>query len=244
MQNYVLRVGTAVAVLMLAACGSSHVQTAGPGIATRNAKPDRIIVQDFAAQPSVVTLDSGVSSRIARAVSSNSAEADQREAAAKVVKKLSETLVKELNTTGIATAPASALPALTPNATSLIVSGRVLSIDEGNRTRRNVVGLGVGASKVTAEVQIYIQAPGQQPRLLQSFNADSESGKKPGLAVAGVGAAAGRAATAAAVGVGSDVASESLGATADDDAARMAKEIAATLRGGLFVDQGWVMSAR
>ena len=83
-----------------------------------------------------------------------------------------------------------------------MVSGNILSIDQGNRTRRNVVGFGVGESKVTAKVNVYIQAPGEAPRLLQSFNADSESGKKPGLAVAGVGAAAGSAATAAADGVG------------------------------------------
>ncbi|HEY1506696.1 MAG TPA: DUF4410 domain-containing protein [Stellaceae bacterium] len=243
MQNFVLRVGTAAAVLMLAACGSSHVETSGPGVATRNARPDRIVVEDFAAQPSVVTLDSGVSARIARAVSSDTADADRREAAAKVVRKVSETLIKELNTTGIATAPSSALPSLAPNYTSLVVSGRMLSIDEGNRTRRNVVGLGVGASKVTAQIGVYLQAPGEAPRLLQTYDAESESGKKPGLVVAGVGAAAGRAATAAAVGVGSDVASETLGATVEDDAARMAKEVAAALK-ALFVDQGWIAPAR
>ena len=244
MQKYIVRACVAVGVLTLAACGSSHVQTAGPGVATRNAPPDRIIVQDFAAQPSVVTLDSGVGARVVRAVSSGTSEDDQREAAAKVVKKLSETLVKDLNATGIPTSPASASGMLAPNYSSLIVTGKVLSIDEGNRTRRNVVGFGVGASKVTAKVDVYLQSPGAAPRLLQSFNADSESGKKPGLATAGVGAAAGRAATAAAVTVGSDVASESLGATVEDDAARMAKEIAATLRSGLFADQGWVVPAR
>jgi len=243
MQKYFLRACAAVAALTVAACGSSHVQTAGPGVATRNARPDRIIVNDFAAQPGVVTLDSGVSARIVRAVSSASTEADQREAADKVVKKLSDTLVKELNTTGIPAAPGSATPMLAPNYTSLVVSGKILSIDEGNRTRRNVVGFGVGESKVTAQIDVYLQAPGTEPRLLQRFTADSESGKKPGLAVAGVGAAAGRVATTAAVTVGSDAASESLGATVEDDSARMAKEIATNLK-TLFADQGWIAPAR
>jgi uncharacterized protein DUF4410 len=244
MRRYLQQAALAAGLLTLAACGSSHVQTAGPGVAIRAARPDRIIVEDFAAQPSVVALDAGVSARVARAVSSSDADANQREAAAEVVAKLSDTLLKELNTSGIPAALGSATPPLAPNETSLVVSGKILSIDEGNRTRRNVVGFGAGASKVTAQVDVYIQAPGAAPRLLQSFNADSESGKKPGIAVAGVGAAAGRAATSAAVAVGSDVASETLGATVEDDAARMGKEIAATLRSGLFADQGWVASAR
>jgi hypothetical protein len=239
---YLQRAALAAGLLMLAACGSSHVQTARPGVATRNARPDRIIVQDFAAQPGVVTLDSGIGPRVVRAVGGAGSDTDQRETAGKVVAKLSDTLVKELDTTGIPVALGSATPSLAPNYTSLVVSGNILSIDQGNRTRRNVVGFGVGESKVTAKVDVYIQAPGEAPRLLQSFNADSESGKKPGLAVAGVGAAAGSAATAAAVGVGGSVASETFGATVEDDAARMGKEIAASLK-TLFSDQGWAVAA-
>jgi hypothetical protein len=240
---YLRRAALAAGLLTLAACGSSHVQTAGPGVATRNARPDRIIIQDFAAQAGVVSLDSGISARVVRAVGSASTDADQSETAGKVVAKLSDTLVKELNATGIPVAFGSATPSLAPTYTALVVSGNILSIDEGNRTRRNVVGFGVGASKVTAKVDVYIQVPGEAPRLLQSFNADSESGKKPGLAVAGVGAAAGSVATAAAVGVAGSVASETLGATVEDDAARMGKEIAVSLK-TLFVDQGWVVSSR
>jgi hypothetical protein len=243
MLAYLQRAALAVGLLSLAACGSSHVQTAGPGVATRNARPDRIIVQDFAVQPGVVSLDSGIGARVVRAVGNAGTDADQSETAGKVVAKLSDTLVKELNTMGIPVAFGSATPSLVPTYTSLVVSGNILSIDEGNRTRRNVVGFGVGASKVTAKVDVYIRVPGEAPRLLQSFNADSESGKKPGLAVAGVGAAAGRAATAAAVGVGGSVASETLGATVEDDAARMGKEIAVSLK-TLFADQGWVASSR
>jgi hypothetical protein len=237
------RAALAAGLLTLAACGSSHVQTAGPGVATRHARPDRIVVRDFAAQPSIVSLDSGIGARVVRAVGSSSTDADQSETAGKVVAKLSDTLVKELNATGIPVVFGSATPSLAQNDTLLVVSGNILSIDEGNRTRRNVVGFGAGASKVTAKVDVYIQAPGEAPRLLQSFTADSESGKKPGLAVAGVGAAAGRAATAAAVGIGSSVASETLGATVEDDAARMGKEIASSLK-TLFVDQGWMAASR
>jgi hypothetical protein len=244
MQKSILSAYLVAGALTLAGCGSSHVEPTGPGVAARGTRPDRIVVEDFTVEPNAVALDSGIGPRLARAVGSGNTASAQGDTANKVVHKLSDTLVEQLNTTGIATSPGRTQPALAPGYTTLIVSGKIVSINEGNRTRRNVVGLGVGASKVTAEVDVYLQASGAAPRLMQSFNADSESGKKPGLAVAGVGAAAGHAATAAAVGVGSSVASEKLGATVEDDAARMGKQIAETLKTTLFTDQGWVVPSR
>jgi hypothetical protein len=189
-----------------------------------------------------VTLDAGIGSRVARAVGASNSAVQLNEAANDVVRKLTAALVQQLNTTGIPTSPSSALPMLAPGYTSLVVSGKILSIDEGNRTRRIIVGFGAGQSKVTAEVDICFATPGTAPRLLQSFTADSESGRKPRLAVAGAGAAAGSVATAAAVGVGGTVASEKFGASVEDSAGRMGKEIADTLR-NYFVSQGWAAYA-
>ena len=243
MHNHFQRAAGAAGLLLLTGCGSSHVESKGAAVPTGATRPERIIVQDFVVQPSVVSLDSGIGARVLRAVGSGNSETEQRETAAKVVRKLSETLVKDLNPSGIPTSPGSTAGIPAPNYSTLVVSGKILSIDEGNRTRRNVVGFGVGASKVTAEVDLYLNAPGAAPRLLQAFTADAESGKKPGLAVAGVGAAAGHVATAAAVGVGSTVAGESLGATPEDNAGRMGKEIASALN-TYFVNQGWVQPKR
>ena len=244
MHKSILSACLVAGALTLAACGSSHVEPKGPGVAMRGTRPDRIVVQDFTVEPNAVTLDSGIGPRLARAVGGGNTASQQSETANKVVRKLSDTLVEQLNTTGIATSPGRTQSELAPGYTTLIVSGKVVSINEGNRTRRNVVGLGVGASKVTAEVDVYLQTPNAAPQLMQSFNADSESGKKPGLIVAGAGAAAGNAATAAAVGVGSSVAGEKFGASPEDNAARMGKQIAETLKNTLFTDQGWIPPSR
>src|SRR5258707_6348653 len=40
----------------------------------------------------------------------------------------------------------------------VIVDGQMLSIDEGNRTRRNLIGLGAGHSTVEADMQVYYDA--------------------------------------------------------------------------------------
>jgi hypothetical protein len=235
------RIAASVALaLALAACGSANVKMESTAAAASVQKPERIVVEDFAVAPDAVELDGGVGARLMRAVSSKDTATREREAGRKVVTAISTTLVEELNATGIPAVLAQAAPMLPPAANALVVSGEITDIDEGNRTRRNLVGFGVGASKVTAEVAVNFVPRGGAPVLVRSMNAEAESGRSPGLVTTGgVGAVAGRAATAAAAGVGKSVASEQLGAGVDDNGRRMAKEIAAQLR-QYFVDAGWV----
>src|SRR2546425_9517270 len=86
-----------------------------------------------------------------------------------------------------------------PTARTVIIHGQFLTIDEGNRLRRMVIGFGVGGTDLRTKVQVY-QGTEAAPLLLQEFEAKAESSKKPGMGpMAGVGAAATSAASAAAV---------------------------------------------
>jgi hypothetical protein len=74
----------------------------------------------------------------------------------------------------------------------LLVQGSFDTIDAGNRRRRTLIGLGAGKSEVSSSVRIVYQPAGGAPRVVQSFTANADSGKMPGIAeTAGVGAAAG-----------------------------------------------------
>jgi hypothetical protein len=120
----------------------------------------------------------------------------------------------------------------------------VLGVDEGNRTRRTLVGLGAGMSSVDVGAQVYLVEGGAPPRLLESFTARVDSGHVPGMAESlGVGAAAGRLATATAVGGAGHVAME--GSRADDvgEARRLGGALAERIR-QYFAQQGWIMAAR
>lgn len=64
---------------------------------------------------------------------------------------------------------------------SLEIEGQFLSIDEGNRTKRVVIGLGAGRTDVKTLVQVYDARFGTR-RLLEKFDADAKSGRKPGMA--------------------------------------------------------------
>src|SRR5262249_38985444 len=80
---------------------------------------------------------------------------------------------------------------------TLSVEGQILSIDEGNKTRRLMIGFGAGASEVRTLTQVY-EVTGGEHRLVDDFYTAAKSSRKPGLGpMSGAGAAAGWAATTA-----------------------------------------------
>jgi hypothetical protein len=122
--------------------------------------------------------------------------------------------------------------------TSLAIEGHFVSIDEGNRMRRMVVGFGAGASEVRTFVQVY-EATSEGRRLVEDFYTTVKSSRKPGMGpMVGVGAAAGRAVVTAATSAGVGVATE-ISQTVEGDAKHTADEIAKVLK-KFFADQGWI----
>ena len=121
---------------------------------------------------------------------------------------------------------------------SLSIEGQFVSVNEGNRLRRMVVGFGAGASEVRTLVQVYETTP-EGRRLVEDFYTTVKSSIKPGMGpMAGVGAAAGRAATSAMVSGGVGIATERSQGV-DGDAKHTAEEITKTLK-KFFVEQGWI----
>ena len=124
-------------------------------------------------------------------------------------------------------------------ANALLIEGQFLSIDEGNRTERVVIGLGAGRSEVQTHVQVY-EAQRHAAGAPRGVLTDAKSGYKPGAAeTMGMGAAAGTLAVSAAVTVAGTVASEALGVNVEADARRTASEVAEKLQ-AYFTRQGWI----
>jgi hypothetical protein len=225
-------------LLLAAACAPTKVQSvqayAGPTLP----RPELIVVNDFSTAAADVTVDSGIGARIKNTIMG--APANQETLTARrVTDAIPQTLVKEIVKLGLPVMRADAVATTGNN--RLIIGGKINSIDEGNRTRRNFIGFGAGKSEVDATAQLYYQATGAAaPRLVQTFDALAQSGRKPGAAgMMGAGAAAGRLATSAAMSTGTSIVSETTSAGVDDDGERMAKEIAKNLR-QFFTDQGWI----
>jgi len=232
----------AACVLFLAAAlcqpGEAHCQAYPPAPLPR---PDLIVVRDFSAAADKVKLDSGLGSRVTSALESQSAIDQKRAAtAAKVVDAVADSLVQQIQSLGLSAGRAGPDLAPSPYQKVAFIDGQFLDIDQGNRTRRTVIGFGAGASRVEANAQLSYQAPGSAPQLLIGYDDSTKSRSTPGMAVTmGVGGVAGHAATSALLGGGLHAYSETHGSTVEADGARMAKDLAKQLA-KYFAAQGWI----
>jgi Domain of unknown function (DUF4410) len=226
-----------VALTAMAGCArvsTEHVQTT----TDRLARPALILVHDYQVSPDEVQLDSALSSRLKRAMKGTPKTEDQLKVDQEVSRTLTTTLVDEIRKLGILAEPA-AMASPVVAGPILSIEGQIVSIDEGNKAKRLVIGLGSGASEVRTLTQVYEVTSGDGHRLIEDFYTTTKSSRKPGVGpFAGAGAAAGLAASRVAVagGVG---AATALSQTVEADVKHGAKQIVKDLA-KLFVEQGWI----
>ena len=227
---------SAIALTMMTAC--ARVSTGPVQMSSdRLPKPDLILVHDYLVSRDEVQLDSGVSSRLERAVKGTPEAEDQLKIAQQVSRALTKTLVDEIRKLGIRAEPAAATTPVVGRTVS--IEGQIVSIDEGNKTRRLVIGLGSGASEVRTLTQVYEVTSGDAHRLIEDFYTTTKSSRKPGFGpIAGFGAGLGMAASRAGAAGGVGVATE-LSQTVETDVQHGAKQIAKDLA-TLFVRQEWI----
>jgi hypothetical protein len=228
--------------LLLGGCASGITNQAQYS-AQPQVHPDNVYVYTFAVAPGQVKLDTGgVAQKLKAQMSGASPEAEQAEAAAEVREALTNEVVEKLQAMGLRVIRSDVPPPADQNV--LIVQGSVVNADEGNRRRRVVIGLGAGKSEVGARVQVLYKPVGAPPMFVQSFDANADSGKMPGIAeTAGVGAAAGHVATSAAVGTGLHGIGEVKHATLTAVSKKLADKIAKQV-GEIGVQQGWMAADR
>ncbi len=235
-------------VFFFMGCASVETRTSPVSLGgERLVKPERTLIYDFAISPEQVQLDEGIMRSISETVQGKEGTPKTQkelEVGRKVARALSEHLVKELGKYGILAERASGPPPTKSNV--YFVKGRFVSIDEGNMTQRMVIGFGMGRSVVRAEGKIYQPTP-QGPRLVGQFDSEVKSGRKPGMGpMIGVGAAAGRIATSAAISGGIGVVSEStdvlpFSASLEANVQKMAKDLARKAARS-HVKHGWLPS--
>jgi hypothetical protein len=179
---------------------------------------DEIVVYDFAVPSDVVAMDESMAARLRRrhlALLGINSDSSPEAVAQQVQKSFSKTLVKDLQKAAVQVERAAGADTVPAN--TLLVRGEFTTVNEGNKSKRVMIGFGRGASDVQAHVTLSLTTK-TQPIVLSEFNLKSASGKKPGAAVSmGVGSA------------GAAVAAGSVGdrkATVQADASRMATAVA------------------
>jgi len=227
---WILISGLAAIGMGCASAGVTRVPgSADPGMLPR---PGVVYVYDFAVSSNDVVIDT----LGADFMSEGTKLTDEEKQAYATSNALSEAIVEQLGKEGIYAQRAN--DGDIPPLHALVLKGQFITIDEGSRFKRMVIGFGAGSSELRANVQAYQEtARGLHP--IGEAVAEAKGSKTPGMAipVAG-GAAMGSAATSAIVSGGMNIARETRGAM-NPDVERMAKKIAERAK-AFYVRQGWL----
>ncbi len=214
------------AAVLMAGCARSQVtERRSFAVFEQLPQPGRVIVYDFAATPQGVAPSSAISGRFQLVQRPQSPqeirlgqELGQRVAAALVKNILAMGLPAERAHTG-----------QPPNIGNLVITGEFVTIEEGHRGKRMIIGFGAGKGKLKTIVEKY-QITAAGPRLLKSLKIKAAGGKGPGVAapLIIVGLIAGRPLQALAISGGiniiQELGPEKIQGAADRTAKAIAKE--------------------
>lgn len=214
--------GLAIVVGLGAGCGRARVRNLEADRAAVLPRPARVLVFDFDTGAGDVRVGSSPRRTARQAVGLSVRESDVLAAA--VADTLAARLVEDVRALGLpAERAAGAAP---PAVGDVVIQGQFLRVDEGSQVQRFVIGLGVGATELRTQVEMFqVTAAGWQP--IKRFDTVAQGARFPGAAffVAG-GAAAGTVATSAMITSGVGVIRE-LRSSIDADARRTAEQIVA-----------------
>jgi hypothetical protein len=230
-----------VGSVLLAACTSAQSQI--ESTAQMLPQPQLVIVDTFATSPEEVQLEEGLSADVEEAIKAHhgtSRTEQELQVGHQVADALANELVVEIRDLGLQAERGNTVP---PGQIGLLIKGQFVSIDEGNRTERVIIGFGAGRSDVRTDAQVYEVTPSGR-RLVDRIEVNAKSGLTPGMAeTMGAGALAGHLVVSAAVSGGLHVVSETMGADVVADSDRAAKGIAKQLS-ALFAQEGWITASQ
>ncbi|MBN8903894.1 MAG: DUF4410 domain-containing protein, partial [Rhodospirillales bacterium] len=202
-------------------------------------RPDRVLVEAFAVTPEEVKLDQGVAARVQRASSDVPLSTQQMQVARQAQSDMADAMVAKLIDYGLPSARVWG-EQLPPSGRYLVVQGQIVSVDQGNRTRRTLVGFGAGKSEISADMQLYMAEGRERPRFLTAYNGSDGSGRAPGMAeTMGVGGAAGNLLASTAIGSALHLGTESRRANTQSEAQRLGQALAKQVA-QFAVSQGWL----
>jgi len=231
------RVARLLGVLLLAGCAKSTVQ---PEQETNLAlpPPSIVLVHKLSVNLQEVTANQGLYGKAVDAVEQESASEKTKQLAQEVSESFADELVKQINAMGIPARRATRDAYVPQNA--LVITGYFVDIDAGNKARQLVIGLGVGQSKIDAQLQV-LSPNGSGYRTLLEFKTHADSGEMPGAAVTmGAGAAAQGGLTAGMAAANVAVGGVKAYRSAMGGMASRSADKAAAFLSSYFASEGWI----
>jgi hypothetical protein len=225
--------------LSMTGCARTDVQMSNEIANSGLPRPQQVLIYNFAVSPEEIKQNSSIFARLGRDLEGSSQTAEQIQLGREVADALATELTKDIAAMGLN--PQRAIDNLPVAPDSVLVTGHFRNIDEGNRLRRNVIGLGMGQSSLDVEVRLLAPSPTGYTELAV-FEAHADSGDMPGAAVMGPAGAAAGAGTAAVIGANVAVGgAKSYRSSSAQQARKIADKVSEQLS-RYFAQQGWINS--
>lgn len=237
LQSSCQRLCALLVCLILGGCAGANVKNRNELAASGLPKPQQVLIYNFAVSPEDVKQNSGLFASLSRNFGGSDQTAEEIQVGREVADALAGELALKIQGWGLNAMRGDQNTPLSQGA--ILVTGRFVNIDEGNRLRRTVIGLGLGQSAIDANVSVLAPSNSGYAELIQ-LDAHADSGEMPGAAVMGPAGAVAGAGTAAVVATNA-----ALGAAKNyrSAAAQQAKTMAESIAGELakyFAQQGWI----
>jgi Domain of unknown function (DUF4410) len=229
----------AMLAITLAGCAGASVANQASNMPVSNNRPTTAYVYPFAVTAQDVTLNQGFFQKTYDNLSDENQTQSQLQIAQSTALAMANAMVQELQSLGF-TARTVARGAQISGQNILIVDGEFTDINEGNRLRRMVIGLGVGASTLDTKVQVYQMANGTTQQIMD-FTTHADSGEMPGAALtAPAGAAVGGTAAAVSLGVNLAAGAGKAYTSTTGVMAKRSADKAVAQMSQYFATQGWI----
>jgi hypothetical protein len=226
-----------IALLALAGCSSTQVVSRQSDMGNeRIPRPNRILIYDFGSTSDDIPDDSALAGEVSDPEMPPSDK--DLEAARKLGVEVSTDLAKEIQAMGLPGLRAADQPPPQPG--DIVIRGYFLSVDQGSRTERMLIGFGEGAADLRTFVEGYLMTDQGLRRLGSGEINSGAKGGTPGLLVPLAVTIATANPIGIAVGGAVKVAGEASGSsTIKGSGKRTAELIAKELR-KKFIEQGWI----
>jgi hypothetical protein len=225
-------------MFVVAGCASTNVTQQTPMVNQGMARPNRIWVYNFVANPADMPADSSIGGSVG--APSTPPTQEQLQEGRQLGALIAQELVADINAMGLSAVQAG--PGSSPQVGDGVIRGYLVSVQgggTGSAVKRFVIGFGAGTSEMDTVVEGYAVTP-QGWRKLGSGTLSSSGNKTPGMVVP----AAVAIATANPIGLivvgGAKIYGEASGRSGLEGRAKStADEIAAQLK-IRFQDRGWI----
>ena len=163
---------------VLVGCAKTSITEQTPMRDPGLARPNRILVYNFVANPADMPADSSIANAVSAPPTPPTAE--QANTGRQLGARIAAELVADIQAMGLSAVLAG--PGSAPQVGDGVIRGYLVSVQGGGAVKRFIIGFGSGASELDTVVEGFIMTP-QGLRRLGSGTLSSSGGKTPGVVV-------------------------------------------------------------